>query len=104
MLGVGLQMKKQKQPSTEEVLEYQVSLSTSKQGGKIVNSKGKVIGTRDRYGYLVYNILGKQYKVHRLVWLLETGKWPSGVIDHIDGIKDNNRFSNLRDTTQKSKL
>jgi hypothetical protein len=29
-----------------------------------------------------------------------TGKWPKGVIDHIDGIKSDNRWDNLRDVTK----
>lgn len=101
MLGADLHMKKQKQLSTAEVLEYLRKFTYDKVSGKIINNKGRAIGSRDRYGYLVYNLLGKQFKVHRLVWLLETGDWPVGILDHKDGVKDNNRFSNLRDTTQK---
>ena len=94
-------MKKRKQPSTEEVLNYLSNFTYNKGNGTIINSNGRVIGTRDRYGYLVYNILGRQFKVHRLIWLLETGEWPTGIIDHSDGVKNNNRFDNLKDTTQK---
>jgi hypothetical protein len=43
----------------------------------------------------------KQYFVHRLVWLFETGMWPSHPIDHIDRDPLNNRFSNLRATTSE---
>lgn len=37
--------------------------------------------------------------VHRLVWKLITGKDPDGLIDHINGIRDDNRPENLRDVT-----
>lgn len=34
-----------------------------------------------------------------LVWWKATGKWPTGVIDHINGVKDDDRLENLRDVT-----
>jgi len=34
-----------------------------------------------------------------VVWWKATGKWPTGVIDHINGIRDDDRISNLRDVS-----
>lgn len=48
-------------------------------------------------GYWVIRALGHQYKAHRLAWLYMTGAWPAHTIDHIDGDRQNNRWSNLRD-------
>ena len=54
-------------------------------------------GSRVKDGYLVLSIDRRLYQVHRLAFLYMTGAWPAGVVDHIDGVKDNNVWSNLRD-------
>lgn len=48
-------------------------------------------------GYMVVGLLGHKYRLHRLAWLLVRGKWPEGTIDHINCIRTDNRWSNLRD-------
>lgn len=59
---------------------------------------GSIAGSVNK-GYRQIKIFGKWYKVHRLVWLVCTGSWPLGQIDHINRCKLDNRFDNLRDTT-----
>lgn len=51
---------------------------------------------RERYGCLAGKILGKSYKAHRVVWAINYGSWPDGVIDHINGDPADNRLANLR--------
>lgn len=55
--------------------------------------RGKAAGSIND-GYVCVGIDGKSYKAHRIIWFLETGEWPDE-IDHDDGCKRNNRFSNL---------
>ena len=64
--------------------------------------KNKQAGTPDRLGYIIVLFNGKGYKAHRLAWLLTYGKWPSQMIDHIDGNTSNNKLSNLRDVDNKT--
>lgn len=41
----------------------------------------------------------RQLLAHRVVYFLDTGEWPLGVIDHIDGDTLNNDPPNLRDVS-----
>ncbi len=68
--------------------------------GRLIWKKwGKVGGCLRSDGYRVIRIDEWNYQEHRVVWLWKTGAWPAACIDHIDGVRDNNRFANLRDTT-----
>ena len=42
---------------------------------------------------------GKLYKVSRLAFLYVTGSWPENLVDHINGIRDDDRWCNLREAT-----
>ena len=50
-------------------------------------------------GYKAIGINGKIYLAHRLVFLYMTGKFPPDDTDHINHIKTDNRFVNLRKVT-----
>jgi hypothetical protein len=52
-------------------------------------------------GYIRIKINGKPYLAHRLAWLYMTGNMPQDCIDHINGIKHDNRFINLRECTRQ---
>lgn len=60
---------------------------------------GSIAGSLHKDGYVYTAIAGRLYLVHRLAWLWVTGEWPSGEIDHKNGKRSDNRWSNLRDAT-----
>lgn len=61
---------------------------------------GKEAFAKKGTGYVAGRILGsRQYKAHRVAWALHYGEWPEGQIDHINGIRDDNRIANLRIVT-----
>ncbi len=62
---------------------------------------GSLAGSKDSYGYHKIAIKGKTYKAHRLAWLYTHGEFPKDVIDHINGVRDDNRIGNLRAVTAK---
>lgn len=62
---------------------------------------GSVAGCRMQNGYIVIGLPGGGKQTgHRLAWLWMTGKWPPAEIDHINGDRSDNCFSNLRKATR----
>lgn len=60
---------------------------------------GKEAGGYDEKGYRRICVNGTKVRAHRLAWLYMTGEWPEDQLDHINGLKDDNRFVNLREAT-----
>lgn len=82
----------------KEVLSYDRETGLfSRTFYRTAGASTRPVGTIHASGYLYIHVLGKQYKAHRLAWLLVTGAWPKDQIDHINGIRDDNRWANLRD-------
>ena len=61
---------------------------------------GEIAGWMGSEGYREVQLDGASYKVHRLIWLYTTGIWPTHALDHRNGIRDDNRFENLRQATR----
>lgn len=71
---------------------------------KITNKQraGKLAGGAATFGknvYLVVRIDNVLYLQHRIVWLMLTGAFPDGLLDHWSGDGTNNRRSNLREAS-----
>ena len=61
---------------------------------------GNIAGGLCDKGYIKIKIDGKKYFAHRLAWLYMTGELPENDIDHINLIRNDNRFCNLRKATR----
>jgi len=80
--------------SNTGVFKRKVTVSNNAKVGQILNKT-------DTHGYLKVAIKKKSFKVHRLIWLYVYGELPKDTIDHINGIRDDNRIENLRVCTVK---
>lgn len=56
------------------------------------------------FGYVQGSIFNKKYSGHHIVWALYHGRWPEHQIDHINGIRHDNRIENLRDVPQSENV
>ena len=64
---------------------------------------GHVFGTLYPNAYVTVSFNGKRAKAHRLAYVLMTGKQPE-IMDHINGLKHDNRWENLRSGTLKANM
>lgn len=55
----------------------------------------------DNHGYLFGRVLGEDYKAHRIIWLMQTGRWPNPQVDHKNHNRADNRWINLREATNR---
>lgn len=87
----------------KEIVFYNISTGEffwiEKSGGRSKHSKAGTLGKK--YGYVTIQINKKLYRAHRLAWLYVYGSFPKRQIDHINGIRHDNRIENLRDVSPR---
>ena len=87
----------------QEILRiYNVDLDNGVITHKLSRGRGKAgdeAGTPHPGGYRRLRVCGKHFLSHRVLWLVRYGKWPAHHLDHINGVKTDNRLENLRECT-----
>ena len=95
-------MRENEKSLTQEELKRQLSYDpqTGEFRRLVANSGvvkvGDLAGTFHRRGYVRIAVHRVIYSAHRLAFLYMTGRFPPNQIDHVDGVKSNNRWCNLR--------
>lgn len=90
-----------KQARLQELLEYAPETGAFRwRVNRTSVRAGTVAGRLDSKGYRQISVDGQRYAAHRLAWLYVNGEWPMHEVDHVNGIRDDNRIANLRDVAR----
>lgn len=77
---------------------------SAERGAAIWNSQHagrEAFVTITNYGYLIGSLFKRMVVAHRVAWCLHYRRWPSMQIDHINGVRTDNRIANLRHVTNQ---
>ena len=85
-----------------EVLNYdkETGVFTWKVSPRNRTLPGDIAGRKNTNGYLIVTVDQQTVRLHRVAWALTHGRWPEADIDHINGVRDDNRLDNLREATR----
>jgi len=87
------------------VLSY--SPTTGRLTWRVEHQKVKVgdrAGSPHNDGYRAISLGGRKYLEHRVIWCMVEGYWPEHEVDHLNRVRDDNRWSNLDHKTQSCNL
>ena len=75
-------------------------------GNRVFNGKfaGKKAGNKTPHGYFAVQIDTVHLLVHRVIWAMNYGNWPSAQLDHINHQRSDNRICNLREVYHAENL
>jgi hypothetical protein len=82
----------------ESFFEYKDGVLYWKKNQSNIKS-GAIAGYQRPDGYIVIGFKNKSIRAHRLIWLFHYGYMPE-FLDHINGIRNDNRIENLRVATR----
>ena len=98
-----------KKPSQEVLDHLMANYTYDRDAGQVCNNKRSkpalAVGSR---GYLSLKVCinnkDLRLRTHHVVWFFEYGEWPTSCMDHIDGVKTNNHYTNLRLVTNRENV
>ena len=90
------------QKKLKEMLHYNPETGVFARKISRGNTKaGPIAGSKDKKGYIRVLFNGRRERLNRLAFLYMNGEFPKGQAAHENGIKDDNRWENLRDLTNE---
>lgn len=82
------------------VLTWRVDVLCGRYYKQFAARAGQRAGSANE-GRIQIRVDGKNYRAHRVIWLIVTGAWPIFEVDHKDTDGTNNRWRNLRPATRR---
>ena len=83
-----------------ELLNYDPATGIlTRRVGAATTKVGDVADTLNQDGYVYLKLGRRGFFGHRVAWLHFYGAWPISKIDHMNGIRTDNRIANLREVT-----